>query len=55
MLLVVQLANLDTFSTMLSAILLALVEAIRVQAQHVLIATPPARHAADQVSLSLEI
>ena len=50
MLLVAQLAKLDTFSTMQNVILLARVEATRIQALHVLIATPLARHAADQVS-----
>ena len=51
LLLVAQLAKLDTFSIMQSAILLVRVEASRTQVQHVLIATPPARRAAEQVSL----
>ena len=50
MLLVARLAKLDTFSIMQNVILLARVEAIRIQVQHVLIATPPARPAAAQVS-----
>jgi len=55
MLLVAQLAKLVTFSTMQSVILLVQVEAIRIQALHVLIAAPPARRAAVQVSLFLDL